>query len=69
MTQTDVTPQIQRIIERLVKQHGGLRKAALAVGINAPYLCRLRYGKRSNPSDQVLKKLGMERRVTYRLTS
>lgn len=68
MTQDDVMPQIQRIIERLVKQHGGLRRAAEAVGINAPYLCRLRYGERKNPSERVLKKLGIKRVVSYTLT-
>lgn len=55
-----------RAVERLVKTHGGLRKAARATGIQAPYLCRLRSGAKDNPSDEILSKLGIERRVTYR---
>jgi hypothetical protein len=59
-----MTP-IQRAAERLIKRYGGLRKASAAVGIKAPYLSRLKNGIQDNPGDEILAKLGIERRVTY----
>ena len=53
--------EIQRAVAKLVKQHGGLRKAAEASGIKAPYLSRLHRGKQSNPRNAILRKLGLER--------
>ena len=58
--------EIADAVERLIGKHKGLRKAALAVGIKAPYLCRLRNAERTNPSDAVLRKLGLKRLVTYK---
>lgn len=55
--------EIAKAVERAVKQHGGLRKAARALGIQAPYLCRLRYGDKTNPSDKILRKLGLARTI------
>jgi hypothetical protein len=57
---------IQRAAHKLIKQHGGLRKAALAVGIKAPYLSRLKNGIQTNPGDEILSKLGISRHVSYR---
>jgi hypothetical protein len=57
---------IQRAAERLVKRHGGLRKASAAIGIKAPYLSRLKNGIQTNPGDEILAKLGIRRHVTYR---
>lgn len=57
---------IQKAAQRLIKRHGGLRKASKAVGIKAPYLSRLRNGIQTNPGDEILAKLGISRHVTYR---
>lgn len=57
---------IQRAAAKLIKQHGGLRKAAQASGIKAPYLSRLKNGIQSNPGDEILGKLGITRHVSYR---
>jgi hypothetical protein len=56
---------IQMAAEKLIKQHGGLRKAGRAVGIKAPYLSRLYRGLQDNPSSAILRKLGLTRQVSY----
>jgi transcriptional regulator with XRE-family HTH domain len=61
--------EIQRAVDRLVKKHGGLNAAARATGIDPPYLSRLRHGEKANPSENVLRRLGIEKRVTYRQAS
>lgn len=48
------------------KHKKGLNGTARALGIDRAYLCRLHSGKYTNPSDEVLCKLGIERIVTYR---
>jgi hypothetical protein len=63
---TAAMTQIMRAAEKLVKRHKGLREAAKVACIDAAYLCRLRSGKKANPSDAILRKLGIERRVSYR---
>jgi len=58
---------IQRAAHKLIREHGGLRKAASATGIKAPYLSRLKNGIQTNPGDEILAKLGITRHVTYRV--
>jgi len=58
--------EVQRAAERLVKFYGGIRPAARATGLDHGYLYHLLRGNKSNPSDDVLSKLGIERRVTFR---
>lgn len=60
--------KLQRTVEALLKRHGSLRKAQAATGINYAYLQRLHKGDKVNPSAQILAKLGIEKRVTYRNT-
>lgn len=55
----------QRIIE-LTEQHGSLRAAARVLGVTAGYLCRLRDGEKTNPSDALLKKMKLRRIVEIR---
>lgn len=52
-------------IQELAKQHGGLRKAARALELDAPYLSRLQGGSKTEPEEDVLKKLDLRRVVTY----
>lgn len=58
---------LQQAINRKMEQHGSLRAAGRAMRITAAYLSRLRGGKKCNPSDAVLRKLGVVRnvQVTY----
>lgn len=58
-------PIIERI-EALEKKHGGLRAAARVLGIDPGYLFRLKNSEKMNPSDEVLKALGLERVTFYR---
>lgn len=55
---------IELSIEAAEEEHGSLRAAAKALGIDAGYLSRLKTGEKVNPSDEVLSALGLER-VTY----
>lgn len=58
---------LQRAVARLVKQHGGLRLAAKAIKVDVAYLSRLRSGEKGNPGDDVMRKLGLEKAVTFRI--
>ncbi len=57
---------VQKAVAALKKQHGTWRAAGTASGINYAYLYRLHKGTKTNPNAEVLAKLGMERRITYR---
>jgi hypothetical protein len=60
---------LQKHIDKLVKQHKGLRAAARALGIDPAYLWRLQQGRTAAPGDKVLEKLGLrrvERLLMYR---
>ena len=52
-------------VRYLEKQYGGLRAAATALGIDPAYLYRLKSGEKDNPSDAMLGKLGLVRRIFY----
>ncbi len=55
---------IARRIDALTERHGSLRAAARVLKVDAGYLSRLRDGLKTNPSDRLLKKLGIKRVVT-----
>jgi len=48
-----------------VNRHGGVRLAARALQIDHAYLARLLSGEKDNPSDSVLRKLGLRKVVHY----
>lgn len=52
-------------IAMLIRKHKGLRKAAKALDIDPAYLHRLKTGEKTNPSGDVLRKLGVRAVVTY----
>jgi len=52
--------------KELIKAHGSVRAAAKRIGVNYSYLFRMASGEKLNPSGEVLKKLGLEKIVTYR---
>lgn len=49
----------------LDRKWDGLRAAASHLGIDPGYLCKLRSGNATNPSDEILAKLGLVRCVSY----
>ncbi len=57
---------IQKVVQALIKTHGGLRAAARHIDLDAAYLMHLRDGTKDSPSDEVLAKLGLVKQVTYR---
>ena len=56
---------LQKVVKRLIDQHGGVRAAARQVQIDAGYLVRLRDGIKTNPGPETLRKLGIKQRVIY----
>lgn len=58
---------LQERIDQLTARHGTLRAAARVVQIDASYLSRLRHGEKENPTDDVLRRLGVRRVVSYEL--
>jgi hypothetical protein len=61
----NVETSLRRRIDELVKKHGGFRPAARALKLGPQYLWRLWAGEKDNPSDAVMRKLGVYRVVTY----
>jgi len=52
-------------INRIVAVFGSLRKMAEALDIDVGYLSRLRSGEKTDPSDEVLRVLGLRKTVIY----
>ena len=61
MTKSD----LQRRVELLIREHGGVRAAARAVDIDPSYLLRLKRGATAGATDKTLKKLGLQRIERY----
>lgn len=57
---------IAMAIEAAEEEHGSLRAAAKALSIDPGYMSRLKNGEKTNPSDDVLAALGLERITMYR---
>ena len=51
-------------VEALIAKHGGYKAAAAVLGITRSYLWRIANGQR-HPSEEVLKKLKLQRRIEY----
>ena len=56
---------LKSYLSKLERRHGGLRAAARVHKIDAGYWVRLRDGQKINPSESVLLRLGLRRRVVY----
>jgi hypothetical protein len=54
----------ERIAE-LAVQHGSLRAAGRVLDVDAGYLSRLASGEKDNPDEQLLRRMGLRRIVTY----
>ena len=46
-------------------EYGGLRAAARVLDVSPSYLSRLRDGEKINPSNKILKKLGLKKVILY----
>ena len=57
------------LVQQRLRQFDSLRDASRKLGIGHVYLYRLASGKQANPSDDVLRKLGITRtiRINYRM--
>lgn len=58
-------PTIPNAVQSLVDRHGSLRAAARVIGVNYAYLSRLRNSQKIDPSDEVLRKIGLRRITVY----
>lgn len=52
-------------LDQLLAVYTSYRRLEGVLGIDGAYLYRLHMGEKINPSDDVLKKLGLRRVVTY----
>ena len=62
---SELTQLLAERIQALVAEHDGLRAAARYLQCDPAYLLRLHDGEKTNPSEAILKKLGLKRVVTY----
>jgi hypothetical protein len=58
--------ELQKHVDKLIKEHGGLRAAGRACAIDPAYLGRIHRGQVETTSDNTLKKLGLRRVETLR---
>lgn len=52
-------------IKELIAQHGSLRAAARVLECDAGYLSRLASGEKADPSEKLLRRMGLRQIVTY----
>lgn len=57
---------LQSQTKRLCERWGGCRGAGRALDIDPGYLSRLMSGAAIHPSDEILDKLGLEKKIIYR---
>jgi hypothetical protein len=60
---------LRKRVAQLVKQHGSVRKAARVLEMDSAYLYRIGSGEMTNPSDYILKRMGLKRSVIFEETS
>ena len=64
MTRQVIAVHLRSSVEEAICKHGGVRLAARALRLDPAYLVRLRDGKKVNPSDATLRRLGLRKVVT-----
>lgn len=64
-TVNSIPTVLTKTVEAVIEKHGGVRATAKAIGVDAGYLTRLRDGEKTNPSDIVLRKLGLREVKLY----
>lgn len=60
---------LEEAVSRLVNEHGGIRAASRATGVDKAFISRLMRGLKTAPSDDTLYKLGLEAVPLYRILS
>jgi len=61
--------RLDKAVQRQIKRMGGPAWAAAETGISKRYLQRLAAGSRTNPSDETLEVLGIERQTDYKVVT
>lgn len=56
---------LNKYVQKLIKENGGLRAASRVLQIDNSYLNKMATGIRTDPSDEVLKKLKLRKLVMY----
>lgn len=56
---------LRQRIQELAKQHSSLRAAARVLEIDHVYLWRLQQGNKTEPGEEILRKLSLRRVVNY----
>lgn len=56
---------LRKRVHEAIDLYGSVRAAAGQLGIDYTYLYRLSTGEREDPSDEMLKKLGLKRVITF----
>ena len=64
---TDGYEVVRKRIGQLIDRHGSLRKCAKVLDISPAYLSRLQSGEKDEPSDALLRRMGMRRVTTYQV--
>lgn len=52
-------------IKKLIRKHGSLRELSRNTGVDAGYLSHLKNGSKTEPSPEILRKLGLKKSVQY----
>lgn len=60
---------VRERIGQLIHRYGSLRKCAKMLEISPSYLSRLFSGEQDEPSDALLRRMGLRRHVTYSRTT
>jgi len=61
--------QLDKAVSRVVRQRGGVSAVCEQTGLHRSYVYRLVNGERTDPSDETLAVLGIERRVDYKVVA
>lgn len=59
---------LSEAVSALVTRHGSYRAAGKVLGVDHAYLHKLALGEKGNPSEALLRKLGLRRTVTVTYT-
>ena len=57
--------ELKEAVEHLIEAYGGLRAACRALDMDPGYFWRMRVGLSTNPSDEILLRMGLRRKIDY----
>lgn len=58
---------LEQAVQAIVKQHGGVRAASRATGVDKSFISRLMNGHKTAPSEETLKALGLRSVPLYEI--